>query len=76
MAHTKYVAEHIANKGPGVFHLATCAEAKALERLPERARVVHSGAPEAERALPNLGYSDYRAALVEQGFTPCAACKP
>ena len=78
MANTKYVANH--DFGPnrvGTFHLATCPDVVAWEAMEQRGPVVSSRtSPAAERALPNLGYSDYREALVEQGFTPCAVCKP
>jgi len=78
MAHTKYIANHVF--GPtvvGVFHLATCSEAIAMESSQQRGGVVHGRLSSAgERDLPLLGYSDYREALVEQGFTPCPVCNP
>ena len=74
MAHTKYLCEHRAG-GPGAFHLASCAVALALEAAPQRGPVV-SSRNTAEMAKPNISYSDYRDALVQQGFTPCATCKP
>lgn len=74
MAHTKYLCEHRPG-GPGTFHLASCALALALERLPQRGPVV-SSRDAAEMAKPNISYSDYRGVLVEQGFIPCPRCKP
>ena len=78
MAHTKYVVDH--QYGPtivGTFHLASCPEVVDLEAMPQRSAVVSSRTSSVvERGLPLLGYSDYREALVEQGFTPCETCNP
>ena len=83
MAHTKYVGNHEFGKGPEKFHLATCPEVIDLEKFISRdtygqegPAVVTNRMPKEVRMRPLLGYSDYREALVEQGFKPCPACNP
>jgi hypothetical protein len=83
MAHTKYICNHEWGKGPEKFHLATCPQVIDLERYMQRDTVgtespslVINRSPVEVRMRPNLGYSDYREALIEQGFRPCAVCKP
>ena len=83
MAHTKYVCNHEFGKGPEFFHLASCPQVADLENRFSRNTVGEEGAavvtnrmPAAVRLRPNLGYSDDRAALMEQGFMPCETCAP
>ena len=83
MAHTKYVCNHEFGKGPEKFHLASCPQVIDLERYIGRSVVGNEGtgvvtnrSPLSVRMRPELAYSDYREALVEQGFTPCDVCKP
>ena len=83
MHHTLYAVNHEFGKGPEKFHLTSCSEVADLIRLVSREdvgeegpAVVTSRSPESVRMRPNLGYSDYRDGLIEQGFTPCGVCKP
>ena len=83
MAHTKYVCNHEFGKGPEKFHLADCPEVVELEKYLSRdtvgtegPAVITSRSSLEVRMRPNLGYSDYRGALIGQGFTPCGVCKP
>lgn len=79
----KYVANHEFGKGPEKFHKASCDEVKVLQSLSSRDYIGEEGPglvtnkmPADIRLRPNLGYSDSRNALIEQGFTPCKTCKP
>lgn len=76
MAHTKYVCNEEFGKGPEKFHLGSCPQVEDLERYLPRGGVVSNRSPKEERMRPNLQYSDYREALVLQGFTPCDVCNP
>ena len=83
MAHTKYVCNHEFEAGAELFHLASCPQVEDLETRLSRDTVGDEGpgvvtnrSPLGVQMRPNLGYSDYREALVEQGFTPCGVCGP
>lgn len=76
MHHTQYVANHEWPGKPEKFHLLACPEVKELERYAQRDGVVTPDDTPVIKNAPNFGYSDSREALVDQGFTACATCKP